>query len=199
MAAKTHSALFFERFLAFNLDRYKNNAEMLAKFTGLTEADVTITDITEIAQPVAGSRRSTVTSLGRNFHGIQQDWTPAVAQTKLKLYILQNEEEPLAALADLADQTAAGAYVYLDGGVEKVGIVIGSDVDAADFATAVEATLRAALVYDIPTVNVPDGGTTVVLTGDTFNGALEWAQGSEPVVEIPPTYYGDLGDEFVPS
>lgn len=195
MAAKTHMRLFVEVFTRFNLDRYENDPVMLPLFQGLTEADVTVTDITAISQPIAGSRRSTVTSLSRNFKGIEQDWSPAVAETTPTLFIVVNTGGPLADLNELETQTTPGVYTYSEGATTKVGVVIGADVEEADFATAVEAVLRAGLVYDIPTVNVPNGGTTIVLTGDTFSGTLEWVQGTAPVIVIPPTYYGVLAPE----
>lgn len=200
MAAKAHMALFFERFVKFNLNRYQNDPVYLPLFQGLTLSDVTIDDITEISQPVAGSRRATVTSISRNFRGIEQDWTPAVAETTPKLYTLLNTAaDPLADLATAQEQTTPGLYAYLDadGVTVKVVVVIGADVESADFATAVGQVLRAGLKYDIPIFDVPDGGHTVVLTGVTFGGTLEWVQGTAPVIVIPPTYYGvlDGGDD----
>jgi len=192
MAAKQHLELFFERFLSFNKTRYASNPQMLALFTGLTFGDVTITSV--IKTDGDTRRSSTVASASRNFRGVNQSWTPAVAQTELGLYTLKNTE-PLDSLNDLETQTEPGLYSYIDGAQTLVGIVIGSDVEEADFATEVEAVLRSALVYDIPTVTVAGGGTTAVLAGDTFEGTLEWVQGTAPVIIIPETDYGQLAVE----
>lgn len=197
--AKAHLELFHERFVKYNLDRYKDDPKMLPLFQGLTLGMVSITDITDISEPVEGSRRSTVTSVARNFKGIEQDWTPADAATTVKLYTLSNEDPliPLPDLDALKEQTAVGVYSYLDvdGTTVKAGVVIAADVEEAGFAAAVETALKAALKYDIPEVNVPEGGTTIELIGDTFLGTLEWVQGAAEIIIIPPTYYGVLDVE----
>lgn len=194
MAAKAHLELFFERFLEFNLTRYADNPTYLALFTGLTFADVTISNITKIDGDTR--RSSTVASVSRNFRGVNQSWTPAPAATDLELYTLQNTEA-LASAAELSEQTVPGLYSYVDGPDVKVGIVIAADTAAAAAPAAVEAALRAALKYDIPTVTVAEGGTTAVLEGDTFEGTLEWVEGTAPVVIIPETDYGQLDAENV--
>jgi len=195
--AKAHLELFHERFVKFNLDRYKDDPKMLPLFQGLTLGMVSITDITDISEPVEGSRRSTVTSVARNFKGIEQDWTPADAATNVKLYTLGNEDPlvPIADLETLKEQTAVGVYSYLDGETVKAAVVISAEVEEAGFAAAVETALKAALKYDIPEVNVPEGGTTIELIGDTFLGTLEWVQGAAEIIVIPPTYYGQLDVE----
>jgi hypothetical protein len=194
MAAKQHLELFFERFLSFNLDRYQSNPTYLALFTDLTFADVTISAIVKTDGDTR--RSSTVTSVSRNFRGINQSWTPAPAATDLELYTLKNTEA-LADLNALEAQTEAGLYSYVDGPDVKVGIVIAAGIEEAGIPAAVEAMLRANLKYDIPTVTVAPGGTTAVLVGDTFEGTLEWVAGTAPVVIIPETDYGQLDAENV--
>lgn len=196
MAAKQHLELFFERFLAFNLDRYKDNPTYLALFTGLAFGDVTIANI----QPLeAGAKRSaTVASASRNFRGVNQSWTPAPADKDQALYTLQNTV-PLANKAALHDQTTPGMYSYTDGSDVKVGAVIGAGIPTEQQAAAVEAVIRGALNYDIPTITVAGGAdTTAVLVGDTFNGALEWVAGTAPVIIIPDTDYGQLAGATTP-
>lgn len=189
MAAKQHLELLFERYLEFNLTRYADNPQYLAAFTGLTFADVTISNITP-GTPTT-NRKATVVSVAKNFRENNASWTPAPAATDLKLYTLKNTEA-LADLNALELQTEAGLYSYVDGSDVKVGIVIGAGIEEAGIPAAVEAVLRAGLVYDIPTVTVAGGGTTAVLEGDTFNGTLEWVEGTAPVLIIPDTDYGQL-------
>lgn len=194
-AAKQHSTLFFERFLAFNLDRFAANPEFLALFTGLTEADVVFGAITRID---AGAKRSTtVNSAGRHFSGIDQVWTPSPAATDLKLYTLANAGAPLASVAELANQTTAGLYGYTDGADTKVGVVIAADVATADQPAAVKAAIQAALNYAIDDglVTVDADAFTTLLDGDTFNGTLTWAVGSFAIKVIPATDYGTLAAE----
>lgn len=189
MAAKAHLELFFERYLDFNLERYQNNPQYLAAFTGLTYADVTISGVVETG--VGTNRKALVVSVARNFRENNASWTPSDAATDLDLYVLKNES-PLASLNDLEDQTEPGLYSYVDGEDVKVGVVIANGVVAEDIPTTVEALLRANLQYDIPTVTVAEGGTTAVLVGDSFLGTLEWVEGTAPVLIIPDTDYGQL-------
>lgn len=189
MADKEHIELFIERFIEYNLVRYKDNPKMLVKFEGLTSEMVTVSDIQPIME---GSRRnSAVFSAPRRFKGINQSWTPAKAETDLKLY-KPVTEEPLASKAKLAEIVEQGVYFYVDGQEVKVAIVIANGIDVALQPAAVESTLRAALVYDIPKVAVPGTGNTCILTGNTFEGTLYWVEGQAPIEVIPETDYGQL-------
>lgn len=187
--AKAHLELFFERFLEYNLERYKDDPVWLARFTGLTFADVTISNIIEI---VDGARRSSmVVSAKRRFKGFNQIWTPAPAETDLELYQLKNDT-PLASLEEAQEQTEVGMYSYIDGEEIKVVVVIGESTAVEDEPAAVEAVFRSAINYNITDVEVPVGGTTVVLAGDTYAGTLQWVKGLAELLVIPDTDYGQL-------
>lgn len=191
MAAKKHLELFFERFLAFNLNRYKDDATSLAYFTGLTFPDVAITSITALAQP--NRFNASVASATRRFRGVNQSWTAANAATDLNLWTLKNPGAPLADEAALAEQTVAGVYVYLDGeGVPTAGVVIPEGIETADVAAAVGTVLTAAMQYENDGYTVPEGGTTVAIAGTTYNGTLTWVEAVIPMLEIPDTDYGQL-------
>lgn len=189
MADKQHMELFFDRFLEFNLERYKDDPKWLPKFTGLTFSMLTISDIT----PIMGNtrRNSAVFSAARRFRGLNQSWTPAKAETDLKLY-KPVSPDALPSVDKLSEQVEAGVYFYVDGSDIKVGVVIANGIEAGQQAAAVESTLRAALVYDIPTVTVAGVGNSVALVGDTFEGSLVWAIGQEAIEVIPDTDYGQL-------
>lgn len=187
--AKQHLELFFERFLEFNLERYKDNPKVLALFTGLTFADVSITNIIEI---VDGARRSSmVVSAKRRFRGLNQIWTPAPAETDLDLYTLQNDT-PLDSLEQAEEQTEVGMYSYIDGEEIKVVVVIAEATPDEEIQAAVEAVFRSAIKYEITDVEVPAPGTTVVLGGDTYAGTLQWVKGVAEIFVIPDTDYGQL-------
>jgi len=191
MAAKKHQELFFERFLAFNLNRYKDDATSLAYFTGLTFPDVAITNVVPLQQPNRFS--ASVASTTRRFRGINQSWTAANAATDLNLWTLKNPETPLADVAALAEQTVAGVYSYLDAeGVPTAGVVIPEGIEAADVAAAVGTVLTAAMQYENDGYTVPENGSTVVIAGTTYNGTLTWAEALIPMLEIPDTDYGQL-------
>ena len=189
MAGKTHIALFVERFVKFNLNRYAGDPEMLPLFQGLTESDLQISDIA--TQP-NGRRSATIVSASRNFRGDPlQTWTPAPAATTLGLYLLRNST-PLADINVLEVQTMPGLYSYLDAGVTKVGVVIASSVAVGAEKAAIESVVRANLAYDIPTITTVGDDTFTQLIGDTFFGNLEWVKGTVPIKVIPPTDYGLL-------
>jgi len=187
--AKAHLELFFERFLEYNLERYKDDPKFLALFTGLTFPDVAISQIIEI---VDGTRRSSmVVSAKRRFKGLNQIWTPAPAATDLDLYTLQNDT-PLASLEEAQEQTEVGLYSYIDGEEIKVVVVIAEATADADIATTVESVFRSAIQYEIVDVEVPAEGTTIVLNGDTYAGELQWVKGLAEILVIPDTDYGQL-------
>jgi len=187
--AKAHLELFFERFLEYNLERYKDDPKFLALFTGLAFPDVAISQIIEI---VDGTRRSSmVVSAKRRFKGLNQIWTPAPAETDLDLYTLQNDT-PLASLEEAQEQTEVGLYSYIDGEEIKVVVVIAEATADADIATTVESVFRSAIQYEIVDVEVPAEGTTIVLNGDTYAGKLQWVKGLAEILVIPDTDYGQL-------
>ncbi|MBS9733499.1 hypothetical protein, partial [Pseudomonas aeruginosa] len=109
--------IFLDKFVEFNKDRYKDDAEMLALFDGLTLADITISDITaDGANPELQS--ATVTSVSRNFKGVEQKWLPANINTPFA-FVVVNKGAPLTGEDQLAKQTTPGAYVYLVGEGEE--------------------------------------------------------------------------------
>ena len=191
MAAKKHLELFFERFLSFNLNRYKDDATSLAYFTGLVYDDVAITNVVPLQQQNRFS--ASVASATRRFRGINQSWTAANAATDLNLWELKNTGAPLADAAELAAQTVAGVYEYLDAeGVPTAGVVIPEGIETADIAAAVTTVLNAAARYENEGYTVAEGGDTAVVKGTTYNGTLTWAEALIPMLEIPDTDYGQL-------
>lgn len=189
MAAKTHMALFVERFVKFNKNRYAGDADYLALFEGLKETDL------QLGTPVDagdGTWNMTIASAGRNFRcDPLQSWTPADASKTLGLYTLKNVT-PLADINELETQTEAGLYSYIDGADTLVGVVIASDIADGGEEAAISAIVTAGLKYAIPTITTVDGDTFTKLIGFTFKGNLEWVKGAVPIKVIPPTDYGLL-------
>lgn len=191
MAAKKHLELFFEKFLPFNLNRYKDDAAALAHFTGLTFADVQITAVTALAQPNRFS--ATVSSTTRRFRGVNQSWTAADAATDLNLWTLKNPGAPLASVDELAEQTVAGLYSYVAADSKPtVGVVIPEGIAAGAVADAITTVLNSGAQYENDGYTVPEAGTTVLVKGTTYNGTLTWAAAVIPMLEIPDTDYGQL-------
>jgi len=196
MAAKTHMALFVERFVKFNKTRYAGDADYLALFEGLLETDL------QLGVPVDagdGTWNMTIASAGRNFRcDPLQSWSPADASKTLGLYTLKNVT-PLTDINELEAQTEAGLYSYVDGANTLVGVVIASDIADGAEAVAIAAIVNAGLKYAVPTITTVDGDTFTQLIGFTFKGNLEWVKGAVAVKVIPPTDYGLLTvDEDAP-
>lgn len=195
MAAKSNIGLFFERFLSFNQDRYADDPKFGPMFADLEESEVVVSEIT----PTNGGAQRTakVVSLSRNFSGEGQTWTPGLAATDLNLYILESQN-PLESFEELAKQTVNGIYAYLGEDDDiLVGVVANFDVAEEGEAAAVEAVLRAGLVYDLPedSITVDNAANTITIDSDTYGGVLAYAIGTEPVRIIPATDYGVLAGE----
>lgn len=190
MAVKTHMALFVERFTRFNLNRYANNPGMLSLFQGLTEAEIRVSEITELGN---GRLTSTVSSTSRNFRGIEQSWTPAPADTSANIYNLKNTV-PLANLAALVAQTVPGLYAYAEDDKILIGAVIPYNTQDANINTAARAVVEAGLIYAVPLIVVKGGETVVTLDGTTIKGTMRWVRGTSSIRIIPPTNYGVLFD-----
>lgn len=189
MADKSNIALFVERFVSFNQNRYKDDPAMAPLFNNLTEAEL---EVTNIVDADGGAKRSaTVRSLARNFIGENQTWTPGLAATDLNLYNLTSDDivESKAALGEI---TVPGVYAYEDEGEIKVGIVVQFDTEEEGEAAVVEQVLRAGLVYEPGTITVDSAANTVEIGGNTYVGILDYVIGTEPVKVIPATDYGVL-------
>lgn len=190
MAVKTHMALFVERFTRFNLNRYANNPGMLSLFQGLTEAEIRVSEITELGN---GRLTSTVSSTSRNFRGIEQSWTPAPADTSANIYNLKNTV-PLADINALAAQTVPGLYAYADADQILIGAVIPYNTLDANINAAAKAVVEAGLIYEVPLIVVMPGSPVVTLDGTTIKGTMKWVRGTSSIRIIPPTNYGVLFD-----
>lgn len=188
--------IFLDKFVEFNKDRYKDDAEMLALFDGLTLADITISDITaDGTNPELQS--ATVTSVSRNFKGVEQKWLPANINTPFA-FVVVNKGAPLTSEAELADQTTPGAYVYLVGegeeAVQRVGLVLASTTTTETQAADALALFKANFEYVLDDADV-DTATAKVLkvtTNPFTRGELVYEIGKAPIIEIPETDYGRL-------
>ncbi len=182
-------SLFLAKFVAFNQDRYENDPDMLALFTNLQLSDITITDL---VPGVPEAQTATVSSITRNFRGVQQAWLPALLDSE-KPFTTLNPGAPLADFAALDDQTVPGVYGYLDNAVVKVGLVLPSDTDADTREANAKQVFQEAFKYIIG-----DGELTVTEDALEINlnayvrGSLPHVTAAVPVIVIPPTDYGRL-------
>lgn len=189
---KAHNELFFERFLEYNLERYKNNPTYLNLFTNLTYQEVIISSI---IPTMNGERRSaTVTSATRRFKGINQSWTPAKAGRDPNLYNLLNVD-PLPDLETVQKVTTPGMYSYMDGTQVKIMIVIPFTTQANQVDATLYSLFNNAIRYQVTRPTLVD--TTYVVDGDTYTGPIEWIRAASSILIIPDTDYQQLWGKVI--
>lgn len=189
MAKATRMGLFVDRFIAFNLTRYENDAPMKALFTGLTEADVTFEALTGTG---VGVRSLTVKSISRNFIGVNQTYLAAdlhdVNGYDLTDPVVAADKDAVLAL------TVPGVYAYkdTDGTTDKIMVLLAHDVELADQQTAAKAAFDAAVRVTLQPADMTSSATTITVDGPTVYGVIDFALATEAVINIPDTDYGQL-------
>lgn len=189
MAKATRMGLFVDRFISFNETRYAGNAEMLALFTGLTEADVTFEALTGTG---TGIRSLTVKSISRNFIGVNQTYLAAdlhdVNGYDLTDPVVAADKDAVLAL------TVPGVYAYkdTDGITDKIMVLLAHDVALEDQQTAAKAAFDAAVRVTLQPADMTTTATTITVDGPTVYGVIDFALATEAVINIPDTDYGQL-------
>lgn len=182
-------SLFLAKFISVNEERYADEPDMLALFTGLQLGDIVISDLNP---GVPEAQTATVSSTARNFRGIQQAWLPAFLDHE-RPFTLLNPGAPLADIGLLDDQTVPGAYGYLDAAVVKVGLVLPSDTEADTLEAKTKEVFQGSFKYVIADSELTVTETEVSITLNAYvRGSLPHVIAAVPVMVIPPTDYGRL-------
>jgi hypothetical protein len=181
--------LFVDRFIEFNLDRYKDDVPMKALFTGLTESDLSF-------ELLAGSgtnvRSLTVKSATRNFIAVNQTYHAADLHNADGYDLVDPVVQ--ADLATVKAQSTPGVYAYkdVDGVTDKIIVLL-------PYGTAVGAQQAAAKVAFTTAVHVVIQGSDIVsdaakltVDGPTIYGQIPFALGVQAIITIPDTDYGQL-------
>lgn len=182
--------LFFNRFVAFNLDRYQDDAEMLPLFQGLQENELTFEALTGTG---ADTRSLTVKSVSRNFMGVNQTYH-AAELNNVRAYSMVEPGVVAPTLADLDEKTVPGVYAYLDadGVTTKIMILIDDKAEVGtDAAAAIEA-LTSAFKYDLLPGDITSGADALTIEAPCFYGVLSFKRAAAEVLVIPATDYGQL-------
>jgi len=189
MAKATRMGLFVDRFVAFNLDRYKDDAPMKALFTGLTESELTFESLTGSG---TGVRSLTVKSASRNFIGINQTYHAADLHDVNGYDLVDPLTQPNKA-AVLA-KSVPGVYCYkdTDSTTDRImvllpyGMAVGSQQAAAKtaFTTAVRVVVSGS--------EIVSDATKLTVDGPCIYGVIPFALASEAIITIPDTDYGQL-------
>jgi len=181
--------LFLDKFVEVNLDRYKNDPNMLPLFQNLTLSEIVISDLNP---GVPELQTATVTSVSRNFRGVTQQWLPADLNSP-NAFFLKNKKTPLASKAALSEQTSPGAYVYTDGSKLSVGIVLSASSTEESMAADAKIAFFDAYRYILAGEELASDLTTLSIAMNAYTrGSVVYAIGQEPVKIIPPTDYGRL-------
>lgn len=183
------ATLFLNKFVETNLERYKDDPEMLPLFQNLTLSEIVISDLTP---GVPEAQTATVSSASRNFRGVEQAWLPAFIDSPLA-FTLSNPGAPLADLAALGEQTVPGVYGYTVGGKVVPGLVLASDTDETTREANAKSVFQSAYKYVIADSELTVDGDSLDITLNAYTrGSLVHVVALVPVKVIPATDYGRL-------
>lgn len=189
MAKSSRMSLFVTRFVAYNLDRYKNDSAKLALFTGLTESELTFESLTMGAN---GLRSTTVKSASRRFLGLNQSWVAADINAPKAFEMSDNSLYP--DYATLKEQTVPGIYAYLDadGKSTKICILLASNTAVADQPAAAKSAFLTAIKYETIGSEVTTDSDSVNINAPCIVGEVKFDLARVAVFDIPATDYGQL-------
>jgi len=184
MSKQSPLSLLLKPFVNKNKELYKNDADMLKSFDGLTLDDLQITNIQHGSN---GARTASIDSTTKNFSGPDQKWQSCSVHSKKVL-----ELTSATALGDKAEAQAQepGVYVYGTDADAKYVVVISegtAEEQQPDIATGV---LLNALKFDIPAEQITATDGTIIVEGDTIYGEVEYV-----VAKAAPTVL-QAGDEM---
>lgn len=208
MATKKSIDLFVNAFSVFNKDRYKDDADKVALFTGLTAADLQISAITE--NQSTGVMSANIVSQTKNFRGDAQSWTRAKLQNQK---ILPYTVKALDGVTDQASFLDAISHIET-AGIYQVTVpelnnatailVIHAPIPANTPTGSIESVTQTAVLNAIKAAIIYDYDDSVVSTtvGNTYQfadsyikDAVYHAPAGVAYLEIPATDYGKLDDQ----
>ena len=183
--------LFLDKFISFNQDRYKDDADILPIFTGLTLDDC---DFDAVVKDGAGKNSTSLSSDTKNFTAEDQSWTSAKYSNPV-VSTAVNAGTPAENIAALGAIDVPGFYLYLDadGTTVKGALVYSHDTDAV-IADDAATYLIPACNYELTAadLDVDTDVGSVTVNADTIYEVLRVVRAAQAIVEIPATDYGDL-------
>lgn len=189
MAKSSRMSLFVTRFVAYNLERYKDDPAKKALFTGLTESELTFETLTMGAN---GLRSTTIKSASRRFIGLNQSWTAADVNSAKAFEMSDNQLYP--DLATLKEQTVPGVYAYqdADGKTTKICILLPYNTAAADQPESAKSAFLTNLKYETVGSDVTVDSDSVNINAPCIVGEVKFELARVAVFNIPDTDYGQL-------
>lgn len=189
MAKATRMGLFVDRFVAFNLDRYKDDAPMKALFTGLTESELTFESLTGSG---TGVRSLTVKSSSRNFIGINQTYHAADLHDVNGYDLADPLTQPN--LASVLAKSTPGVYAYkdVDGTTDRIMVLLAYGTAVGSQQAAAKAAFTTAVRVVVLGSEIVSDATKLTVDGPCIYGQIPFALGVEPIITIPDTDYGQL-------
>ena len=193
MASTTPSLqLFVNKFITVNLERYADDAELVASITGLTPKSMVVDKLTKLGV----NRRMDFHSDEQNIEADAQEYECA-PYTHEMVSTASNRDNPFDSLATAEESDESGYFLYTDGESVK-GIIL---YPATTLDSMVEGAVKLLvesnslfLIKPSDVVVDVEGGTVKIST-DTIEETLTIFKVGGDIVEIPPTDYGPLLDE----
>ena len=189
MAKTTRMGLFVERFIAFNLTRYANDAAMKALFTGLKESELTFDTLTGSGTAM---RSLTVRSATRHFVGEDQTYRAANIHVATGYDLVEPEIQPN--LAAVLAKSAPGVYAYkdADGTTDKIIVLLEDGTSPG----VQQATARAIFINAFHVVvlanDIVTDASKLTVDSPCVYGIIPFAVGEPAIITIPDTDYGQL-------
>lgn len=189
MAKTTRMGLFVERFIAFNLTRYANDAAMKALFTGLKESELTFDTLTGSGTAL---RSLTVRSATRHFVGADQSYRAASIHVPEGYDLIEPDIKPN--LADVLAKSKPGVYAYkdADGTTNRIIVLLEHGTSVSTQQAVARAMFTAAFHVVVLANDITTDATKLVVDGPCVYGIIPFAVGEPAIVIIPDTDYGQL-------
>lgn len=137
------SKILLDTFIAFNKDRYVDDAEKLALFETVTPAQLAI----EVNNPSGAGSEVTVT--GPGFVAPETTYVKADIGQTVNGWTLANTAGPITSGADLIALTTAGVYEVNYLGETKVALLLEGMTDRIEIQTAANALIADSHLYDL--------------------------------------------------
>lgn len=184
--------LFLDKFIAFNLDRYSDNADVLPLIQGLTLSDVVIGSVADV-NGEAGRKIVSLVSSTRRFTANEQKFTRADYHNPI-VSTATNAGSALPDAAALAEVEVPGLYLYMDGAETKLAVVVPYGTDPADVNTTAIAALVSGCLYTILPASITVTDEVATIDTDYIFGEVLVAVAVRETFNFPATDYGKLGE-----
>lgn len=205
MAKIALNQLFLDAFIKYNEQRYSDSRVDLPRFQGLELSEVVLDDIISTED----SNIATIMDLSsetRKFVGTSQAYTKAyIVDSGISVVLSANY--PYEDVVTAKALSAPGLTITVDDPENPTKVVAlliypaETTEDAGTILGYVQTTLKEACNYELldDMITVSDNGDgtwTTLITSDMIHGEILTTKSEVPILDIPATDYGDLGEQL---